>query len=65
MIYINDRLLPGERVLGTVHDEISISCPPERVEAVMAIMREAANALPCDCPMLMDIHYGSNWSEAK
>jgi len=65
VIYVNERLLPGERIISFVHDEMSVSCPPERVEAVSQIMREAAMALPCDTPMLMDIKFGSNWMEAK
>ena len=65
VIYIHDRLEPGERILGMVHDEISVSCLPERVEAIKQLMREAACALPCDAPMLMDCGHGNNWSEAK
>jgi DNA polymerase I-like protein with 3'-5' exonuclease and polymerase domains len=65
LVYIHDRLLPGERILGMVHDEISVSCPPERVDAVKQLLAEAANALPCDCPMLMDCGHGPNWSSAK
>ena len=65
VIYVHERLLPGERIIGMVHDEISVSCTPERVEAVMQILREAACALPCDAPMLMDCGYGKNWSDAK
>lgn len=63
--YVHSKLLPGERIISTVHDEISVSCPPERVEAVKQILREAASALPCDCPMLMDFGVGNNWAEAK
>lgn len=55
---------PTMRLLGTVHDEYSISCPPEMVGVVKAIMNASANALPCDVPMLMDIAVGNNWAEA-
>lgn len=65
LIYTAAKLLPEERILGTVHDEWSISCVPERVDAVMAIMREAANALPCDVPMMLDIRAGKTWADAK
>lgn len=65
IIYIAERLLPGERVLGTVHDEISVSCHPDRVPAIMDIFQEAANALPCDVPMLMDTNHGASWAGAK
>jgi DNA polymerase I-like protein with 3'-5' exonuclease and polymerase domains len=65
IIYVSNRLLPGERVLGTVHDEISISCPPDRVDVIKQLLAEGANALPCDVHMLMDIKVGNNWAEAK
>lgn len=58
------RRCPGARLLGTVHDEYSVSCLPEQVEEVKAIMAESANALACDVPMLMDIAVGNTWAEA-
>jgi DNA polymerase-1 len=65
LIYVHKNLLSGERILGTVHDEISISCPASRVEAIIAIIDKAANALPCDVPMRMDTNFGSTWADAK
>jgi len=65
LIYVQNHLHGTERILGTVHDEISISCAPERVGDIKAILQTAANALACDVPMLMDIHHGNNWAEAK
>lgn len=56
---------PGARILGTVHDEYSVSHLPEQRSEVYSIIRESANALPCDVPMLMDIFTGSRWSEAE
>lgn len=67
LIYAHEQLAlrcPGALLLGTVHDEYSVSCLPEQVEEVKAIMRESANALPCDVPMLMDIASGNTWAEA-
>ncbi len=65
LIYVHSQLQDGERILGTVHDEISVSCTPERVPSIIQILADAANALPCDVPMLMDTHFGANWAEAK
>jgi len=65
LIYVQSGLRDGERILGTVHDEISISCTADRVDAIQALLQRAANALPCDVPMLMDIHPGATWAEAK
>ncbi len=64
MVYVSDRLLPGERIVNTVHDEVSVCCPEERVEAVAALLLEGANALPCDVPMLISWGYGKNFAEA-
>jgi DNA polymerase I-like protein with 3'-5' exonuclease and polymerase domains len=53
------------RILGTVHDEFSVSHPPEFKDQVYEIMQLSANALKCDVPMLMDIFTGANWAEAE
>lgn len=55
----------GARFLGTVHDEVSVSHPPEVREQVHEILRQAANYLKCDVPMILDIGVGTNWAEAK
>ena len=65
IIYINDWLIEGERILGTVHDEISVSCTIDRVEAIKALMQRAANVLPIDVPMMMSFGFGDSWSDAK
>jgi DNA polymerase I-like protein with 3'-5' exonuclease and polymerase domains len=65
MIYINDHLEGDERIVNTVHDEISVSHPPERTEDIRRIFHEAANALPCDVPMRMDVRTGNNFAEAS
>lgn len=64
MVYVSDRLLPGERIVNTVHDEVSVCCREERVDAVAQLLLEGANALPCDVPMLISWGYGKNFSEA-
>jgi DNA polymerase-1 len=66
LIYAAPRLAAlGARIVSFVHDEYSVSHPPEVRDAVYAIIRESAMALPIDVPMLMDIHTGPNWAEAK
>lgn len=65
IIHIHNGLAPGERLLGTVHDEISVSCKEGRVSSVMGLMSRGANILPCRCPMLMDSKFGDTWSGAK
>lgn len=66
LVYAAPRLRSlGARVVSFVHDEYSVSHRPEVRDEVYKIIRESAMALPIDVPMLMDIHTGSNWSEAK
>jgi DNA polymerase I-like protein with 3'-5' exonuclease and polymerase domains len=66
MIYMAPRLVDiNGRLLGTVHDEISVSAEERYFDYVKEIMHEAANALACDCPMLMDVGMGNNWAGAK
>lgn len=55
----------GARLLGTVHDEVSMSNKPEHREAVTKLFEMAINALPCDVPMLADTGSGAHWAEAK
>lgn len=65
-VYVQSRMERlGAELLGLVHDELSISCPPEAVEQVKALMQVSANLLPADVPFLMDIDVGPNWAEAK
>lgn len=66
IIYMAPRLVDiNGRLLGTVHDEISASAEERHYDYIYELMQEAANALPCDCPMLMDVGMGGNWAEAK
>jgi DNA polymerase-1 len=65
LIYVQALLLPDERILSTVHDEISVSAPVERVNDIAQMLQEAANALPCDCPMVMSVKHGNTFAEAS
>lgn len=66
MIYANPLITGiGGRLLGSVHDEWSCSVFERDLEYVHEIYHGAANALPCDVPMLMDIAYGKNWAAAS
>lgn len=67
MIYTDDAIYDMEntRQLGNIHDEINLSVPPQHVEVMKRIMLEAANALPCDCPMRITIGVGHTWAEAS
>lgn len=64
MIYTEENMVPGGRQLGNIHDEINLSIPPEFVEVIKEILTKAANALPCDCPMILTFGVGNTWAEA-
>lgn len=66
MIYLRPRIVDIHgRILTTVHDEINSSIFEKDYDYVHQIYQEAANALPCDCPMIMDTGMGDNWATAK
>lgn len=66
MIYAEPKIVDLHgRLLSTVHDEMSVSVFEKDVTIVSEIFQEAANALTCDVPMVMDIGYGPNWAEGK
>ena len=69
MIRIHDALkargLTG-RMLLQVHDELVLEAPPNEVEAVSAIVRDAMeNAAQLSVPLVVDLGVGANWVEAK
>jgi DNA polymerase-1 len=65
IIYIHNNLPLHCRILGTVHDEISVSCLEQDVPYVQHLFEKAANLLKADVTFLMDCKYGSTWAEAK
>jgi DNA polymerase-1 len=69
MIRIHDALgsarLKG-RMLLQVHDELVLEAPPDEVEAVQQIVRDAMeNAAKLSVPLIVDLGVGENWIEAK
>jgi DNA polymerase I-like protein with 3'-5' exonuclease and polymerase domains len=66
MIYLQPRIVDIHgRILTTVHDEINSSIFEKDYDYVHEIYQEAANALTCECPMIMDTGIGENWATAK
>lgn len=66
MIYAHPKINRiGGRLLGSVHDEWSCSAFEKDLDYVNNVYQDAANALTCDVPMLMDIAVGKNWAEAS
>jgi DNA polymerase-1 len=69
MIRINEALRSREfagRMLLQVHDELVLEAPPNEVEAVTGIVRDAMeNAARLSVPLVVDLGTGANWLEAK
>jgi len=66
MIYLEPRITSiGGFQLGSVHDEINASIFDKDINIYTEYLQEAANALHCDVPMIMDVGFGANWMEAK
>ncbi|HOT01765.1 MAG TPA: DNA polymerase I, partial [Acidobacteriota bacterium] len=54
------------RLLLQVHDELLLECPAEEVDRLRGILREAMeDVVPLKVPLVVDIHDGANWLEAK
>jgi len=69
MIRIHDALrsrgLAGQLLLQ-VHDELVLEAPPNEVDGVSRIVREAMeNAATLSVPLVVDLGVGPNWIEAK
>lgn len=58
-------VVPGARMILTVHDELVFEVPEERVEKAQAIIKEAMEgAMKLDVPLDVDIGNGAHWGEA-
>jgi DNA polymerase-1 len=65
MLAFREPPTPGSRMVLTVHDELVFEVPDAEVEAAMAKIRlamEAVHAL--EVPLVVDVGHGKNWSEA-
>jgi DNA polymerase-1 len=58
-------VVPGARMILTVHDELVFEVPLEHVEKAKGVIREAMeSALKLDVPLEVDVGSGSHWGEA-
>ncbi|XOQ25271.1 MAG: DNA polymerase I [Mitsuokella multacida] len=54
------------RILLQVHDELVLEVKEEELETVQAILKEAMeHVVELSVPLIIDIHWGRNWAEAK
>lgn len=66
MIALGDgEVVPGARMILTVHDELVFEIPEDRVdEAGKKIKDVMENAMKLDVPLVVDVGHGVNWGEA-
>ena len=54
------------RILLQVHDELVLEVKESELETVQAILHEAMeNVVSLSVPLVIDVHWGRNWAEAK
>ena len=54
------------RLLLQVHDELVLEVVEEERLAVAALVKEKMEQAVClQVPLLVDVHYGVNWAQAK
>ncbi|WP_437334733.1 DNA polymerase I [Sorangium sp. So ce394] len=65
MVRIPRPVVPGARMVLTVHDELAFEVPIEAVDEAKAKVREAMESVfPLDVPLLVDIGHGPTWADA-
>ena len=65
MVRFADPIVPGARMVLTVHDELAFEVPTERAaEAAEKIREVMEKAYPFDVPLVVDVGYGATWADA-
>ena len=65
MLRLNQAVVPGARMILTVHDELVFEVPRELVDEATVRIREAMESvLPLSVPLVVDIGVGDNWADA-
>ena len=60
------RVIPGARMILTVHDELLFEVVAERAEETVAVVKDAMeSAATLSVPLTVDVGVGKNWKEAK
>ena len=65
MVKLKDPVVPGARMVLTVHDELAFEIPDALVDEALAKIRTAMeNVVEFDVPLVVDAGAGANWDEA-
>ncbi|CAN98847.1 pseudogene [Sorangium cellulosum So ce56] len=65
MVRVPRPVVPGARMVLTVHDELAFEVPAEAVDEAKAKVREAMESVfPLDVPLVVDVGHGPTWARA-
>ncbi|WP_437713829.1 DNA polymerase I [Sorangium sp. So ce448] len=65
MVRVPRPVVPGARMVLTVHDELAFEVPAEAVDEAKAKVREAMESVfPLDVPLVVDVGHGLTWADA-
>ncbi len=65
MVKLAEPLVPGARMVLTVHDELAFEVPEDRAEEAASIVKQAMESVfPMDVPLDVDIGFGPTWADA-
>ncbi len=65
MIQLRDPVVPGARMVLTVHDELDFEVPEAHAEEAKGRIREAmSSVLALDVPLVVDVAFGQSWADA-
>ena len=65
MVRLARPVVPGARMVLTVHDELAFEVPAEAAEEAAAKVREAMETVfPLDVPLVVDVGHGPTWADA-
>jgi DNA polymerase-1 len=69
MLHVQKRMkaeLPQAAMLLQIHDELLFETPPEHVEALTKLVREAmSGVMDLKVPLVVDVKVGKNWAETE
>ncbi len=65
MVALREPVVPGARMVLTVHDELVFEVPEDRVEEASSRIREAMQGvMNLRVPLIVDVGVGASWAEA-
>ena len=65
MVRLKEPVVPGARMVLTVHDELAFEVPRAAVEEAAAKIKQAMETVfPLDVPLVVDVGWGETWAEA-